>query len=330
MEHLLHRSGLTVVIAVTGLIMTGCSGSAAAPASTTPLSDSETPTVQAEKDSVEVNGTAVAKGSTHPVQLGERVVTDKGGHARLQIGELLLSVYPGADMRLVSWDQPKLEAWLENGQMKVQLSDDPDARVELETRLGVVLRTRKPGTRFWVCQTPATADKQATCLFVYEGEVEWEAKGNVQSFTAGHGTFALDGNPAEAARCPSLASFDQWLQATEHDQPTPDLGGLMTTSPPCVPDASTTTSSVGATTSATSAATTQSPQQPGTTTKKRPPPTTIATSPTEGTPPTTPETTRPTVPDTTPPTVPDTTPPTVPDTTPPTQPDTSPPTVPVT
>jgi len=58
-----------------------------------------------------------------------------------------------------------------------------------------------------------------TCLKVYEGEVEWEAKGDVKTFTAGQGTFALDGNPAGPARCPSPASFDEWLQATEHDQP---------------------------------------------------------------------------------------------------------------
>ena len=330
MGHQLHRRGLTVAIAVAGVLMTGCSGgSAAPPESTPPLADPGTPTVQAEKDVVEVNGTAVPKGGRHPVQLDERVVTGDGGHARLQVGELLLTLYPGTDMRLDSWEEPKLGAWLENGQMQVRLSDEPDARVELETRLGVVLRTRQPGTRFWVCQTPSTAPKQGTCLKVYEGEVEWEAKGNVQSFTAGQGTFAADGNPAEPARCPSPASFDEWLQATEHDQATQDLGGLMSTSPPCGPDAGTTTTSLSTTTSATSSPSTQSPQQPGTTAKRRPPPTTIATTPTEGSPPpTTPETTPPTVPDTTPPTVPDTTPPTVPDTTPPTQPDTSPPTVP--
>jgi hypothetical protein len=215
--------------------------------------------------------------------------------------------------------------------MQVRLNDDPDARVELETRLGVVLRTRQPGTRFWVCQTPAAAEKQVTCLKVYEGEVEWEAKGDVKTFTAGQGTFALDGNPAGPARCPSPASFDEWLQATEHDQPTQDLGGLVGASPLCVPDASTTTSSVSATTSATSSPTTESHQQPGTTAKKRPPPTAPVTPPpTEASPPTAPEATPPTVPDTPVPTVPDTPAPTVPDTPAPTVPDTPAPTVPST
>jgi hypothetical protein len=330
MGHQLHPRGLTVAIAVAGVLITGCSGgSAAPPESTPPLSDQGTPTVQTEKDVVEVNGAAVPKGSTHPVQLDERVVTSDVGRARLRVGPLLMSLYSGTDMRLDSWEQPQLKAWLENGQVGVQVSDDPDARVELETRLGVVLRTRQPGTRFWVCQTPATAEKQGTCLVVYEGEVEWEAKGDVQSFTAGYGTFAADGNPAQPARCPSLSSLDEWRQGMEKDQETRPLDALVAASPPCVPDESTTTSSVSETTSATSSATTGSAQQPGTTAKKRPPPTTIGTPPTDGTPaPKSPETTRPTVPDTTPPTVPDTTPPTVPDTTPPTQPDISPPTVP--
>jgi len=186
MGHHLHRRDIALTIAMAGALMAGCSGgSAASPDSTTPLSDAGTPTVQADKDVVDVNGTAVPEGGKHPVQLDERVVTGEGGHARLQVGELLMTLYPSTDMRLASWEEPKLGAWLENGQMQVRLNDDPDARVELETRLGVVLRTRQPGTRFWVCQTPAAAEKQATCLKVYEGEVEWEAKGDVKTFTAG-------------------------------------------------------------------------------------------------------------------------------------------------
>ena len=328
----LHRTSVTAALAVAGVLMAGCGGgSSASPGSTTPLPDAGNPTVQAEQGGVEVNGAAVAEGGRHPVQVDEPVITGAGSLARLQVGELGLTLYSGTDMRLTSWEAPRLGAYLEHGQMQIRLNDDPDARVELTTRLGVVLRTRQPGTRFWVCQAPAGTGPQATCLRVYAGEVEWEAKGDVKSFTAGQGTFALNGGPAEPATCTSAAAFDEWLQATEKDQATQDLGGLVGTSPPCAPDAGTTTSSVSVTTSATSSATTQSPQQPTTTAKKRPSTTTSATSPTTaGTPPTTPETTRPTVPETTTTTtVPDTTAPPPPDTTQP-PPDTSPPTVPVT
>jgi hypothetical protein len=327
----LHRTGLTTSLALAGVLVAGCSGgSAASPDSTKPLPDAGNPIVQAEQGSVEVNGATVAEGGRHPVQVDEPVITGAGSLARLQVGELGLTLYSGTDMRLTSWEAPRLGASLDHGQIQVRLNDDPDARVELTTRLGVVLRTRQPGTRFWACQAPAGPGPQATCLRVYAGEVQWEAKGDVKSFTAGQGTFALNGDPAEPARCPSAAAFDEWLQATEKDQAKQDLGGLVDASPLCVPDAGTTTSSVSATTSATSSDATQSPQQPTTTAKKRPSPTTSAPPPpTAGTPPTTPETTAPTVPDTTTTTVPDTPAPPPPDTTQP-PPDTSPPTVPVT
>jgi hypothetical protein len=317
-----------VAIVAVVVLAVGCGGGSSA-TSTSTLATSDTATVNAETNGVRVNGVEVSSGGTQPVQVDEPVVTGERAKASVRVAEVDISLDETTEMRLVSWDRPKAGAWLESGQLVVTLSDDPDARVELETSVNVVLRTLQPGTEFWVCQTPPKADKQGTCLFVYKGEVEWEAKGNVQRFHTGQGTFSPNGDPALPARCPSLEAFDQWKQATLGFEDAPALDGLIAAAPPCpdgVPAESTTSSTATEVTATTAPTTSGGGQSPPTTRRPRPtPPPTGTPAPGTPAPPPPPETT-PTTPETTP-TTPETTP-TTPETTP-TTPETTPPTTPI-
>jgi hypothetical protein len=335
MEHQLKRRALAAAIVAGAVLGAGCSGGGSSETSDPTLSiTSEVATVRADASGVVVNGVDVPSGGTRPVQLDEPVVTNDQARGLLRVGDLEFLLLPKSNMRLVSWDRPAVGSWLESGQLQVTLDADAEPRLRLETSTKVVLRPLEKGTKFYVCQEPPDKPQAGTCLSVFAGEVEWEAKGDVKRFKAGESTFATDGGAATPARCATLHDFDEWLQAALYNKADKDLGGFVSTAPLCGDDSSTSTSTVS---TSTVPGTGVIPLPTGTPAKPRPPaqrpppvPPDTGPAPPVGTPP------QPAPTDTPPPTpVPtDTTPPTpVPtDTTPPTPvpTDTTPPVVPPT
>jgi hypothetical protein len=338
MEQQLKRRALSAAIFAGAVIGSGCSGGASGDAGgSSPLTTiPESATLSADAGGVQVNGVDVPAGGSRPVQLDEPVVVGDQARGLLRVDDLEFLLLPKSNMRLVSWDRPAVRSWLESGQLEVTLDPDADPRLHLETSTNVVLRPLQKGTKFYACQSDPNIAEPATCLFVFTGEVEWEAKGDVKTFHAGEGTFALHGDPASPASCPSLSAFDEWLQAALYNKAEQDLGGLVGHSPPCTTGLTSESTASSAATPAPPVPTTVGGTQPGTTPRRPRPPQTSGSpappAPPEATPPTpeptppTPEPTPPT-PEPTPPT-PEPTPPT-PEPTPPTPVDTTqPPSIP--
>jgi hypothetical protein len=308
MEHQLKRRALSAAIFAGAVIGSSCSGGASGDSSgSSPLTTiPETATLSADAGGVQVNGVDVPAGGTQPVQLDEPVVVGDQARGVLRVGDLEFLLLPKSNMRLVGWNRPAVDSWLESGQLQVTLDPNADPRLHLETSTNVVLRPLQKGTKFYACQTDPNIPKPATCLFVFTGEVEWEAKGDVKTFHAGEGTFAFHGDPASPASCPSLHDFDEWLQAALYNKTEQDLGGLVGGSPPC-------TAGLPSESTASSAATPAPPvptlggTQPATTPRRPRPPSPPPTTGSPG-PPAPPEATPPT-PEPTPPT-PEPTPPT--------------------
>ena len=205
MGHQLHPRGLTVAIAVAGVLITGCSGgSAAPPESTPPLSDPGTPNRAGREGRRRGERRRGAQGVDPP-----GAARRAGRHERRRSRAAPRRRAAPDPLPEDGHATRQLGAAQAQGLARERTDGGPAqrrARRPGEARDPPRRRAAHPATRYEVLGVPdpATAEKQGTCLNVYEGEVEWEAKGDVQSFTAGHGTFAANGNRAEPARCPSL------------------------------------------------------------------------------------------------------------------------------
>lgn len=183
----------------------------------------------AEAPGVSVNGAPLEQGETRDVALEEQIVLGEDALGLLQVWGLDLDLFLSTNMRLVSSEREEVGAFLDLGHLRVALTEDTDARMRLETASGVVLTTRQPDTEFTVCHSPAGG----TCLYVEEGQVDWEDQGQTTTFSTGEGTFAAAGSGPEPARCMSDEAFAEWFDAAQSNETTEPLEAGVDAAPPC-------------------------------------------------------------------------------------------------
>lgn len=177
-------------------------------------------------------------GEATGVGLEAQIVLGDGAGGLLDAGdEVRFELFKSARLRLTEVGRLEVAGIHDLGHVHAEVAGDADARVTLATSSGVMLTTLRSGTRFTVCQAPTGL----TCLNVEAGEVEWEAHGATEIYTAGQSAFAEAGDPPNPARCVPEDVIDEWFAGARRNQDERALSQVVNEAPECTAVAPSTT-----------------------------------------------------------------------------------------
>ena len=230
----MNRPVLAVLIAV-GALLVACGGDDDDSDGGT-LPSATVGQLVADGAGVEVAGEEVPTGTTREIELGQEISLAKGGRALLDVRDVHFELFMQTTMTVVKADLLDVVVQFALGHVTAALADPTEMRLRLETPTDVVLTARKPGTQLTACHAEGL-----TCLAVVRGEVEWQAQGQTETYTAGQSSFGDKGDLPNPATCVPPDHFAVWFEDARRNQAGETLGQLVGDSPPC--EVTTTTSS---------------------------------------------------------------------------------------
>jgi formylglycine-generating enzyme required for sulfatase activity len=160
--------------------------------------------------------TDLPKNHTVDIQENDRIAVAEKGLGLLRFVNLLsIELHHETEMHLtnVSLDLARGSIFLRLKQIigttRVELTEQADARVQLETDYATMTSgdLDDSPTVFMVCHAP----EQVTCMVTVEGEVVVEAQGEAVRVPARHGTYIFPGKPPQPPVCIDLNEFASWL-----------------------------------------------------------------------------------------------------------------------
>ncbi len=156
-----------------------------------------------------------------PVTTGNRLATDAGAHAELQLGSTTLRLDQDTELEVVQLDDDRLSLRLHNGSVEAQVRDATDAAAfELTTEDGRFVLEATGRYRF----DRRGADSDVT---VFEGQARYERQGTALAVVPGQrGTFWIDsaGVAQYTIGAPIDDAFARWSRERDRryaQQPAP-------------------------------------------------------------------------------------------------------------
>lgn len=201
------RRRISILFFALAAMISGCSSSDTSADSDLEASESATLTVR--NAVVQVEDEEVPAGETIDVEPGDRLESLEDGRGRLVVPGLLqadiLRKTEAFVPDMTSSERPSLQ--FIGGQIIIESGAEAEPfDVETGNR---TLRAVGGQTKFAICQDP---DNGATCLYVFEGSVDWTDPYDNRRFRAGEGTFAANRDEGpQATRCGTDQDMDSFL-----------------------------------------------------------------------------------------------------------------------
>jgi hypothetical protein len=151
----------------------------------------------------------------YPMTTGDRLYTDQGGRAELQLGRVALRMSDATDLTLTNLTDQFTQIGLAQGTLRISIYEMPPGDyVEIDTPYGALQPLRVGEYRI-----DLSPDNGSMVAGAYRGTMQWVAGGVAQLVQSGQAISVSGVSPLRVARASLRASddFDRWSGNRDHD-----------------------------------------------------------------------------------------------------------------